>query len=116
MKKTFFIAFLFCFCGCEKNSDLSGLVLARVKDKELTTKKLEKDLKPKQRSTNQIKSYINDWVNQTVLFEEAKKANLHNDLFLNEMKNKYFKRLVGETFLETETFLPGLVSQEEIKK
>jgi len=116
MKKTFFIAFLFCFCGCEKNSDLSGLVLARVKDKELTTKKLEKDLKPKQRSTNQIKSYINDWVNQTVLFEEAKKANLHNDLFLNEMKDKYFKRLVGETFLETKTFLPGLVSQEEVKK
>ena len=116
MKSFFLILLLFCFYNCEKNKSEPGFVIARVKDKELTIKNLEKDLKPKQRNTNQIKSYINDWVNQTVLFEEAKKANLHNDLFLNEMKEKYFKQLVGETFLETKTFLPDLVSKKEIKK
>tara|TARA_A100001011_G_C14320701_1_gene850497 strand:- start:1379 stop:2218 length:840 start_codon:yes stop_codon:yes gene_type:complete len=116
IKKALFISLLFYCYNCEKNNSSSGLILARVKDKELSIEKLEKDLKPKQRSVNQIKNYINDWVNQTLLFEEAKKENLHNDIFLNEMKNKYFKRLVSETFLETKTFLPDLISQDEIKK
>jgi len=116
LKKKFVIILLFCFYGCEKKTETSTFVIARVKNNELTLEQLKKDLKPKQRNTNQIKNYINDWVNQTLLFEEAKKANLHKDLFLNKLKDDYFRRLVGETFLETETFLPGLVSKEEIKK
>ena len=116
VKKALILSVFFCFYSCEKNNSSSGLILARVKDNELSIEKLEKDLKPKQRSINQVKNYINDWVNQTLLFEEAKKENLHNDLFLNEMKNKYFKRLVSETFLETKTFLPDLISKDEIKE
>lgn len=116
MKQTLFIALLFLFHSCEKKEVSSSLVLARVKEKELSIEQLEKELKPKQRSSNQIKSYINDWVNETLLFEEAKKADLHKDVFLIEMKNKYFKRLVSETFLETKTFLPDLISKDEITK
>ena len=116
MKKALFVFLLFYCFNCDKNNNSPVLILARVKDKELSINELEKDLKPKQRNGNQIKNYINDWVNQTLLFEEAKKENLHNDLFLNEMKNKYFKRLVSETYLETKTFLPDLISKEEIKK
>ena len=84
--RCFFFIF-FVFFSCNKETDDQGAVLARVKDKELTIKKLEKDLKPEQRKPNQIKNYINDWVNQTLLFEEGIKNNLHKDLFLIEMKN-----------------------------
>ena len=82
MRQALFIALLFLFHSCEKKEFSSSLVLARVKEKELSIEQLEKELKPNQRSSNQIKSYINDWVNETVLFEEAKKADLHKDLFL----------------------------------
>ena len=113
--RCFFFIF-FVFFSCNKETDDQGAVLARVKDKELTIKKLEKDLKPEQRKPNQIKNYINDWVNQTLLFEEGIKNNLHKDLFLIEMKNKYFKRLVSETFLETKTYLPNPPVKEDIKE
>ena len=80
VKQTLFIVLMFLFHSCEKK-EISSLVLARVKEKELSIEQLEKELKPKQRSSNQIKSYINDWVNETLLFEEAKKADLHKDMF-----------------------------------
>ena len=73
MRQALFIALLFLFHSCEKKEFSSSLVLARVKEKELSIEQLEKELKPNQRSSNQIKSYINDWVNETILFEEAKK-------------------------------------------
>ena len=101
MKKVLFVSLLFYYCSCDEDNNSPVLVLARVKDKELSIDELEKDLKPKQRNGNQIKNYINDWVNQTLLFEEAKKENLHNDLFLNEMKNKYFKRGINLILVPT---------------
>ena len=55
IKKALFISLLFYCYNCEKNNSSSGLILARVKDKELSIEKLEKDLKPKQRSVNQRK-------------------------------------------------------------
>ena len=114
--KFFWISFLYIVLfACHKKTDDGSVVLARVNEQTLTVDQVESVLSPQQRSKEQIRIYINDWVTDAVLFQEAQKLGIHKDKTLVHKSNDYFTKLVVATYLETETGPAVKTTKESIR-
>ena len=115
MKRVWILLFLLIFCACGKKPSGSSVVLARVNEDVLTLEMLESSLSPHQRSKEQIRSYIHDWVNDAILFQEAKKIGINKDhLLLNKSKD-YFIKLVVSAYLDTKTAPVAVLTKESVR-
>lgn len=103
MKRVWILLFLLIIYACGKKTSDNSVVLARVNDVVLTLEMLESALFPHQRSKEQIRTYIHDWVNDAILFQEAKKFGIDKDKLLLNKSRDYFIKLVVSSYLETKT-------------
>tara|TARA_Y100000590_G_C15705745_1_gene1008540 strand:+ start:539 stop:1327 length:789 start_codon:yes stop_codon:yes gene_type:complete len=114
MKPAWFLL-LFVF-SCNKKTPIEeSLILARVNDFVLTVDQLEQNLSPRQRSKDQIRAYIHDWVNNTVVFQEARKRGLDKDKSLLNKSSLFFTKLVVSAYLETETTPLSEITKNQIR-
>ena len=116
MKHIWILPFFLIVFACSKKSVDDSIVLARVNDRVLTVNRLEAVLSPQQRSADQIRTYIHDWVNNAILFQEAKKMGLDKDETLINKKESYFIKLVVGAYLETEASPATTLSKENIRQ
>ena len=114
VRELVFISFFLICCSKEKNED--PVVLARVNSEVLTADGLDIFLSPKQRSDEQLRMFVQDWVNNTVLYQEAKKAGLDKDLSLQRMRDEYYKKLVVGSLLKSEKSDTSQSSNEDVRK
>ena len=115
MKRVWFLLFLLVVCACGKKPNDGSVVLARVNEKMLTLEMLESTLFPHQRSKEQIRTYIHDWVNDAILFQEAKKVGVDKDQLLLNKSRDYFIKLVVSSYLETKTAPAVGLTKESVR-
>ena len=116
MKNTLTIG-LCCFlasCSVQERDD--SVVLARVNDQVLTVSKLEKLLPPKNRIDEQLKKFIRDWVDNALYYDAALKDGLHRDSQLSNERDRYYKKIVIGSYLQTKTSTSVVVSNSDIRK
>jgi len=116
MKHIWFLPFFLIVFACSKNRGDDSIVLARVNDQVLTANRLESVLSPQQRSSDQIRTYIHDWVNNAILFQDAKKIGLDKDETLINKRESYFIKLVVGAYLETRATPASTLSKEKIRQ
>ena len=115
MKRVWILLFLLVVCACGKKTSDSSVVLARVNEDMLTLEMLENALFPHQRSKEQIRTYIHDWVNDAILFQEAKKIGIDKDRLLLNKSRDYFIKLVVSSYLETKTAPVAGLTKESVR-
>ena len=115
MKLVWILLFLLVVCACDKKTSDTSVVLARVNEDVLTLEMLETSLFPHQRSKEQIRTYIHDWVNDAIIFQEAKKIGLDKDRLLLNKSRDYFIKLVVSSFLETKTSSVSNLTKESVR-
>ena len=90
------IFFLYCIIvlvSCSMREDASSIVLARVGDAVLTTKDLP-DLSSKGAlSKDAVSAFIEEWVNDAVLYRSAKNRGLLADEQLKRSRDAYYKNI-----------------------
>ena len=116
MKLIWILSFFLIVFACSKKRGDDSIVLARVNDQVLTANRLESVLSPQQRTSDQIRTYIHDWVNNAILFQEAKKIGLDKDETLINKRESYFIKLVVGAYLETEASPAIDLSKENIRQ
>ena len=114
VRELVFTSFFLICCSKEKNED--PVVLARVNNEVLTVDGLELFLSQEQRSDEQLRMFIQDWVNNTVLYQEAKKAGLDKDLSLQRMRDEYYKKLVVGSLLKSAKRQFNQSSNDDVRK
>ena len=115
MKNTLTIG-LCCFlasCSIQEKDD--SVVLARVNDQVLTVKKLEKLLPPKNRIDEQLKKFIRDWVDNALYYDAALKDGFLKDSQLSNERDRYYKKIVIGSYLQTKTSSGVTVSNSDIR-
>ena len=115
MKLVWILLILLVVCACGKKTSDTSIVLARVNEDVLTLEMLENALFPHQRSKEQIRTYIHDWVNDAIIFQEAKKIGLDKDRLLLNKSRDYFIKLVVSSFLETKTSSVSNLTKESVR-
>tara|TARA_B100002049_G_scaffold95624_1_gene70767 strand:+ start:501 stop:1292 length:792 start_codon:yes stop_codon:yes gene_type:complete len=116
MKHIWILSFFLIVFACSKKRGDDSIVLARVNNQVLTANRLESVLSPQQRTSDQIRTYIHDWVNNAILFQEAKKMGLDKDEILINKRESYFIKLVVGAYLETEASPAADLSKENIRQ
>ena len=114
MKPSWFLLLFICSFN-KKTPNEESAVLARVNDFVLTAEQLEHNLSPRQRSKDQVRAYIHEWVNNTVVFQEARKNGMDKDKSLLNKSSLFFTKLVVSTYLETETTPLSSITKNQIK-
>ena len=112
---TFFFFCIIVLISCSAQEDPSSVVLARVGDAVLTTKDLP-DLSSKNAlSKDGISAFIEEWVNDAVLFQSAKKRGFLADKQLKLSRDAYYKKIVVSAFVDSETFAKINISTEDVR-
>ena len=115
MKGLFLFSLLFLLsCSMEKDDETE--VLARVNDHVLTIKKLENLLPPGNRTDNQIKKFVYSWVENILLYDAAVKSGLKEDLALLAMRDLFYRKLLGSTFIRTQTQGNTTITDNDVRK
>jgi len=106
-----------CFlASCSVREKDNSVVLARVNDQVLTVKKLEKLLPPENRVDEQLKNFIHGWVNNALYYDAALRDGLHKDGHLSNERDRYYKKIVIGSYLQTKTSTSVVVSNSDIRK
>ncbi len=106
-----------CFlASCSVREKDSSVVLARVNDQVLTVKKLEKLLPPESRVDEQLKNFIHGWVNNALYYDAALRDGLHKDGHLSGERDRYYKKIVIGSYLQTKTSTGVAISNSDIRK
>lgn len=106
-----------CFlASCSVREKDSSVVLARVNDQVLTVKKLEKLLPPETRVGEQLKNFIHGWVNSALYYDAALQDGLHKDDRLSSERDRYYKKIVIGSYLQTKTSTGVTISNSDIRK
>ena len=111
-KKLFFLVF-FLLC-CEGKKDNESAVLARVGKKKLFFKDLPNRFNGPNIKSTDISVFVNNWVNDEVLFNSAKREGLLNDKILKEKAEAYYKDLVVSSFVKTKTNVVNKITKEHV--
>ena len=111
--KKLFILVLFLLC-CEGKKDNEGVVLARVGKKKLFFKDLPSRFNSPNIKSTDISVFVNNWVNDEVLFSSAKREGLLNDKMLKEKTEAYYKDLVVSSFVKTKTNVVNKITKEHV--
>ena len=115
MKGLFLCFFLF-FLSCSLEKEDETDVIARVNDHVLTIKKLENLLPPGNRTDNQIKKFVYSWVENILLYDAAVKSGLKEDLGLLAMRDLFYRKLLGSTFIRTQTQGNTTITDNDVRK
>ena len=93
-----------CFlASCSIREKDNSVVLARVNDRVLTVKKLEKLLPPENRIDDQLKNFIRAWVDNALYYDAALKDGLLKDGHLSNERDRYYKKIVIGSYIQTKT-------------
>ena len=107
---------LCCFlASCSVREKDNSVVLARVNDQVLTVKKLEKLLHPKNRIEEQLKNFIRDWVNNALYYDAALRDGLHKDAQLSNERDRYYKKIMIGSYLQTKVSSSVVISNSDIR-
>lgn len=112
------IFFFFCIivlASCSAREDRSSVVLARVGDAVLTTKDLPGLSSKDAMSKDGVSAFIEEWVNDAVLYRSAKKRGLLADKQLKLSRDAYYKKIVVSAFVDSETSANINVSTEDVR-
>ena len=104
------------FASCSVREKDNSVVLARVNDQVLTVKKLEKLLPPENRLDEQLKNFIHGWVDNALYYDAALRDGLHRDGHLLNERDRYYKKIVIGSYLQTKTSSGVDVSNAGIRK
>ena len=105
-----------CFlASCSIREKDNSVVLARVNDQVLTVKKLEKLLPPENRIDEQLKNFIHSWVNNALYYDAALRDGLLKDGHLSNERDRYYKKIVIGSYLQTKTTSGVMVSNSDIR-
>jgi len=106
-----------CFlASCSVQEKDNSVVLARVNDRVLTVKKLEKLLPPESRIEDQLKSFIHTWVDNALYYDAALKDGLLKDSRLSNERDRYYKKIVIGSYIQTTTSPGVVVSNSDIRE
>ena len=112
------IFFFFCIivlASCSAREDRSSVVLARVGDAVLTTKDLPGLSSEDVLSKDAVSAFIEEWVNDAVLYRSAKKRGLLTDEQLKRSRDVYYKKIVVSAFIDSETSSNINISTEDVR-
>jgi parvulin-like peptidyl-prolyl isomerase len=101
--------------SCSVREKDNSVVLARVNDQVLTVSKLEKLLPQKNRKDEQLKKFIRDWVDNALYYDAALKDGLHRDSQLSNERDRYYKKIVIGSYLQTKTSSGIIISNFDIR-
>jgi len=116
LKNTLTIGVCCFLVSCSVREKDNSVVLARVNDQVLTVKKLEKFLHPENRTGEQLKSFIHNWVDNALYFDAALKDGLLRDGRLLGERDRYYKKIVIGSYLQTKTSNGVAISNSDIRK
>ena len=110
------LIFLFVFIfSCSPKEEQKSLVYARVENEELNQKNISIPSFPNTPNYDGLSSYINSWVDETILFMSAKRAGLLKDISLIKKRDTFYRSLIVSSFIENETSKKINITNEEIK-
>ena len=115
MKNTLTIGVCCFLASCSVREKDNSVVLARVNDQVLTVSKLEKLLPQKNRKDEQLKKFIRDWVDNALYYDAALKDGLHRDSQLSNERDRYYKKIVIGSYLQTKTTSGVTISNSDIR-
>ncbi len=116
MKNVFIIILgLFSF-GCSVKQKDESVVLARVNNHVLTVNELERLLPAKNRTNEQLRTFIKSWVNNSLLVDAAQQDGIDKDQKLIDAKNHYYKQLISNAYLEPINAKEVHISNDEIRQ
>jgi len=116
MKRYYLIILFIAIIGCNIKEKDNSVVLARVNNHTLTVNELERLLPAKNRTDEQLRSFIKSWVNNTLLFDAALQKGFGKDQKLIDAKNLYFKQIISGAFLESIIMRSTPISNNEIRQ
>ncbi|MBM3254466.1 MAG: hypothetical protein FJZ16_09455 [Candidatus Omnitrophica bacterium] len=104
-------------CGC---ADSSSLILARINNRVITLKDFEKRLSKLPPRYQVIVSkrkldYLNNLIDEELLFEEAKKRRLRDDADIKELLFEAEKKILVSRLIDTEINKNISIKEEEIQ-
>ena len=114
----FRIFFLFCVIvsvSCSTQEDETSVVLARVGDDVLTIEDLYNVSSKDSFSKNIVSTFIEEWVNNTVLYRAAKKRGLLADKKLKRARDAYYKKVVVASYVDSETSANINITTEDVR-
>ena len=114
----FRIFFLFCIivlASCSTREDETSVVLARVGNDVLTIKDLSDVSSKDALSKNMVSAFIEEWVNNSVLYLAAKKRGLLADEQLKRSRDAYYKKVVVAAYVYSETASNINISTEDVR-
>ena len=115
MKNTITIGICCLLASCSVREKDNSVVLARVNDQVLTVKKLEKLLPPENRIDDQLKNFIRAWVDNALYYDAALGDGLLKDSHLSSERDRYYKKIVIGSYLQTKTTSGVMVSNSDIR-
>ena len=116
MKNTLTIGVCCFLATCSVREKDTSVVLARVNDQVLTVKNIEKLLPPENRVDEHLKNFIHSWVDNALYYDAALNDGLHNDGQLLGERDRYYKKILIGSYLQTKTSTSSKVSNSDIRK
>jgi len=116
LKNTITIGVCCFLVSCSVREKDSSVVLARVNDRVLTVKNLEKTLSPENRKQDHIKNFIHTWVDNALYYDAALGDGLLNDGRLLNERDRYYKQIVIGSYVQTKMSASVAVSNSEIRE
>ena len=113
--RIFFFYCIMVLISCSAREDASSVVLARVGDAVLTTKDLPGLSSEDVLSKDAVSAFIEEWVNDAVLYRSAKKRGFLTDEQLKRSRDVYYKKIVVSAFIDSETSSNINISTEDVR-
>ena len=114
MKRHLLASLVFFYSSTIEKKDKTQ-VIARVNNHTLTIQKLEGLLHPGDRTDNQIKTFINDWIERTLLYDAAINAGLKKDAVLLHARDRFYEKLLGSSFMSTRTLGRSTITEKDVR-
>ena len=106
--------FLIFFLSCEIERKDNSDVLARVSEKTLTIKKVQKLNIGKPLIKENISRIVSEWITNTVLLDKGIDMDLHKDSLLIKKRDDYFENLIVSSFLNQNLHSKTNISNKEV--
>ena len=115
MKSSFLSLLILFVLSCSSREKDNSPVLARVNNQVLTVNVLNGLLPPQNRTDEQVRVFIQGWVDNSVLYGAAINAGVHRDKKIIEEKNNYFKKRVIAAYLQTSSLAEIEITNKHIR-
>ena len=110
------LAFLFILTfSCSSKEKQKSLVYARVDNEELNQDNVSIPSFPNRSNYEVFSSYVDSWVDETILFISAERTGLLKDASLIKKRDAFYRSLIISSFVENETSKKIKITNEEIK-